>query len=464
MINSYEDRINGNVTQRQGVSGQGLKFDQYSTEIVREKAEEAPDINPDSFTIEAWVAPQSYPWNWCPVIMQRDEKQGYYFGVDGDGRFGLHVAVEGEWYECNSKMPFAGLRTEHQWNSDRRAWEYKGEGDVPGPKPFGESRGEPVVPLLKWSHIVGTFDSEKGIRIYRNGMLEGSLRVYGKMTPALEAEMRIGRDTRKMRPTHTERPRFTFPINYSFDGLVDELKIYNKALSAQEVMQAFLQTQPATAQPLEFRKIPTGPKGPKPFGAYYKKLDYDEDYDRQWRIAEHQDVIVMFDEYPFKLVYWHGINGYPVWYSENDIGLMNEDTETWGHLGCQEALMDRQCRYSRVRIIESNDARVVVHWRHALNNIEYELIHEDPLTGRGDWADEYFTIYPDGVAVRHWVYWTSTFGEMYLQFQETILKSQPGQSPEDILEVEALTLANMQGQTHTYSWEDGCRMGLIFSL
>jgi hypothetical protein len=44
---------------------------------------------------------------------------------------------------------------------------------------------------------------------------------------------------------------------------------------------------------------------------------------------------------------------------------------------------------------------------------------------------------------------------MYLQFQETILKSQPGQGPEDILEVEALTLANMQGESHTYSWQEG---------
>jgi hypothetical protein len=385
--------------------------------------------------------------------MQRNEDKGYYFGVDGDGRFGLHVSIDGKWYECNSKMPFPGLKTEHQWNSDRRAWEYKGEGNVPQPEPFGENRGKPVIPLLKWSHIVGTFDSENGLKIYLNGMLEGKIRFTGQMIQAEDAEMRIGRDTRKMRPTHTERPNFTFPINYSFDGLVDEIKIYNSALSAQEVMEAFLQVQPQVAQPLEFRKIPTGPKGPKPFGAYYTKLDYDEDYDRHWRIAEHQDVIVMFDEYPFKLVYWHGINGYPVWYSENDIGLMHEDTETWGHLGCQEALMDKECRFSRVRIIENNDARVVIHWRHAMNNINYELIHEDPLTGWGDWCDEYLTIYPDGVAARKLIHWCSELDKGHSYEQDNFIIP-IGMAPADILEKEAVTLANLDGEESKLFWAE----------
>ncbi|MHC4187337.1 MAG: LamG-like jellyroll fold domain-containing protein, partial [Planctomycetota bacterium] len=166
-VNDYKDIVYGHSKQQQGVTGQALKFDQYSSEIIR-KSGENPNINPESFTIEAWIAPQSYPWNWCPIVMHRDENSGYYFGVDGDGRFGMHVSIDGKWYECNSKMPFPGLRTEHQWNSDRRAWEYKGEGNVPQPEPFGENRGKPVVSLLKWSHLVGTFDSEKGIKIYLN--------------------------------------------------------------------------------------------------------------------------------------------------------------------------------------------------------------------------------------------------------------------------------------------------------
>jgi len=451
-VSGVKDGIRGNFKYAEGVAGKCLKFDEFTTAIVRGSAK-APKLNTKSFSIEAWIAPQAYPWNWCPIVMQRDDEKGYYFGVDGDGRFGLHVAIDDKWVECNSKMPFPGLKTQHQWNSDERAWEYHGQGQVPPPEPFKGNRGKPVVPLLKWSHLVGTFDAEKGIRIYLNGRLQGTLTTTGQMTPAADAELRIGRDIRKMRPTHTERPRFTMPINYSFDGLIDEIKIHNTALTPEEVMEYFLQAQPKVAQPLQFRRIPTGPKGPKPFGAYYTKLEYDEDYDRPWRIGEFADVVVMFDEFPFKVVYWHGINGYPVWYSENDIGLMHEDTETWGHLGCQEALMDKQCRYSRVRIIENNDARVVIHWRHALNNILYELIHVDPLTGWGDWCDEYLTIYPDGVAARKLIHWCSELDKEHSYEQDNFIIP-IGLTPADILEKEAVTLANLNGEESKLSWAE----------
>jgi hypothetical protein len=46
-------------------------------------------------------------------------------------------------------------------------------------------------------------------------------------------------------------------------------------------------------------------------------------------------------------------------------------------------------------------ARVLVHWRYALSETEnYKGAYPDPLTGWFDWADEYWTGYPDGVAVR----------------------------------------------------------------
>jgi len=30
---------------------------------------DTPKINTESFTIEAWIAPQAYPWNWAPVVI-----------------------------------------------------------------------------------------------------------------------------------------------------------------------------------------------------------------------------------------------------------------------------------------------------------------------------------------------------------------------------------------------------------
>jgi hypothetical protein len=127
-------------------------------------------------------------------------------------------------------------------------------------------------------------------------------------------------------------------------------------------------------------------------------------------MKKYSDVVVMFDEFPFKLVSWHGINYYPIWYSENDIGISHEAVETWGNLGTHEAMMDKQTRYASIRIIENTDARVVLHYRHAMNNMEYGLIHEDSISGWHDWCDEILTIYPDGVAARNLVHWCSYLG------------------------------------------------------
>jgi hypothetical protein len=166
-----------------------------------------------------------------------------------------------------------------------------------------------------------------------------------------------------------------------------------------------------------------------------------------------QDVVVRFDEHAFKLVFWHGINHYPVWYAENDIGLMWEAVETSGPLGCHEAMMDRQCRYSHVRIIESNDARVRIHWRHALCNIEYGLVHVDPVSGWGDWCDEYLTIYPDGVAARELVHWCSRPNSRHTYEQDNFIIP-IGMTPAEVLDKEAITLANLDGDESKLDWAE----------
>lgn len=446
------DEVKGHSRLQEGVLGHGLALNEYDSAVVR-PADKGALVNGKAFTLEAWLAPRSYPWNWAPLVMQRDETGGFYFGIDGDGRLGLHVAIGGTWLECNSEMPFPGLLTEHQWNSDSRRWQYFGSGKPPVPEPFGEQTGKPTIPLLRWSHVVGTFDASEGLRIYLDGKLLATTKAQGEMTPAAKSELRIGRDVRPMRPTHTERPKNTNPFNYSFDGLLDEIKVYDRALSADQVDAAFRQAQPRIAQPLAYRKIPTGPDGPGRFGAYHTRLAYDVDYDRQWPIGPQQDVVVRFDEHAFKLVFWHGINNYPVWYAENDIGLMWEAVETSGPLGCHEAMMDRQCRYSHVRVIENNDARVRIHWRHAPCNIEYGLAHVDPVTGWGDWCDEYLTIYPDGVAARELVHWCSDLNRRHTYEQDNFIIP-IGLTPAQVLDKEAVTLANLDGEESKLDWSE----------
>ena len=229
LASDRRDEVRGHSRLQEGVRGNCMVLNEYDSEVIR-PAENGSLINSKAFTVEAWIAPRSYPWNWAPILMRRDEAAGFYFGIDGDGRLGLHLAVGGKWLECNSEMPFPGLLTEHQWNSDSRKWQYFGPGKPPYPEPFGEMTGRPTIPLLRWSHVVGTFDGSEGIRIYLDGKQLATTAAKGDMTPAANSELRIGRDTRSMRPTHTERPQNTNPFNYSFDGLFDEIKVYDRAL------------------------------------------------------------------------------------------------------------------------------------------------------------------------------------------------------------------------------------------
>ena len=60
------DVIKGNFRYIQGTSGTGLKFDGSTTRIIR-KAAYAPRLS-QAFTVEAWIAPQTYPWNWCGIV------------------------------------------------------------------------------------------------------------------------------------------------------------------------------------------------------------------------------------------------------------------------------------------------------------------------------------------------------------------------------------------------------------
>ena len=166
--------------------------------------------------------------------------------------------------------------------------------------------------------------------------------------------------------------------------------------------------------------------------------------------------MVRFDHEDYRLIFWRGTNYIPCWASAEGIWYTNEFNETWGHgaTGCAEPMSDKNCVYSHVRIIESNDARCVIHWRYALVDVMGVRPRKDPIAGWTDFTDETHTIYPDGTGTRK-VTLHSTQPLNPHEFQETIMVLGPGQSPQDVVEPEALTMANMAGEDHTYSWAQG---------
>ncbi|HEV2322824.1 MAG TPA: LamG domain-containing protein [Terracidiphilus sp.] len=403
-----------------GIAGEGLRFDGYTTSMTVPYRDTDAQIR-DGFTVEAWVALNTYPWNWMPIVDQeQDRQQGLFFGIDAFGHFALDVSMNGQWQTLTSTA---------------------------------------TLPLKKWAHVAGTYrTSSRGgeLRIYLDGKCVGQLPVRGEMLPA-RADLLIGRVRAPLLPFPEAAAKPQYPIWYSLDGILDELAIYGRALNADEIATEFARASAPAADVLPWPRMPSGPAGPGRFGAYYATLRYQDTWDRLRRIGPDSDVVVRFDDSPVRLVFWQGTNYIPAWVTENGKWYTDEFTETYVRDGCPEGgdcepMSDKQSRYSHVNILESNNARVVVHWRYALAEVEHYLgAWPDPLTGWFQWTDEYWTVYPDGIAVRKQVV-HNTGGTQANEWQETIILHQPGSRPEDDINWDALTLENMNGETKTYTW------------
>ena len=378
-----------------------------------------------------------FPWNYCPILTQRDEQRGFYFGLNYQGQLQLEAALGGNWIRCESPTALPGL------NESLR---FAGEGGRShNTANFGDARPHPSIPLLKWTHVAGTVDASGWLRVYINGALAGETHADGAFAPAVDAKLVIGRTTVPVLPLFLARPPNNAAHVCSFDGLLDEVKLYGHALTAAAVSDQFKSIQPANPQPLQFRRMPTAQDQPGAFGAFYTRLAYDEDWDRTRRFGDYQDVFVRFDNNPCTLVCWNGTM-YPILYPEGgNVGQQFEAFETWDKDGCHEAMMDRQSSHSAWRIIENTPARVVLHWRHALVSYNGKLIHTDAQTNWSDWVDDYYTIYPDTVCARRTVLWSShpVSNHSYAQDNSVI---QPGLMPWDVYEQEPLSVANLTGQ------------------
>jgi len=398
-----------------GVAGNALRLD-GETSGVAVKAKTLPDLG-GAFTVEAWIAIDAYPWNWAPIVDQRDEENsGFFFGVDSFGHLGLQAAIGTGWQSLATSQP---------------------------------------LPLKKWVHVAGTFGQSSGLTLFVDGRPVAHSSTAGQFAAAAAEDLLLGRIRYPMLPGQWIHPKF--PVMFSFDGILDEVSLFNQALSPEQVEMEFRRLSAPGQDALAYPKLPSGPPGTGPFGATYAALKYDPLWDAPRRVGRDSDVVVRFDDGPVRFVSWQGTNYIPAWVTENGKWYSDEFVETWSLPNCPggedcEPMSDKQNRYAHVRIVENTPARTVIHFRYGQCEVEnYACANPDPLTGWTDWADDYYTVYPDEVAARKTVAWSSDLKRIP-EFQETIIINPPGTRPEDNIETDALTLLNLKGRAHTYSW------------
>ncbi len=402
------DTIEGNFEWVAGVVGKGVRLDGFTTRIIRNgKDLKKPGT---AFTLEAWVALGEYPLNWCPVITtESDEVKGYRLLIGPYGQVSFETAIGEQWVCCTS--------------------------------------ADQTVPLRKWMHIAGVYTAQKEMVLYVNGESVSSRAISGSLTFPSKTSCILGMVRDAARPSNTIRTWGTLPAFFGLDGIIDEINVFDVALSADQVKSNFLKFKPEFPD-IEPRRMPTIEKNPGHFGAFYTKLNYYPGWDNLWPVDEDPDIVVCFDNNPSKLIFWRGARYGPAWVSENENWMADQSLETWGNgendiEGCFEHMQDRHCRFSHVRIIENSDARAVVHWRYALVSAHDHTWMPDPKTGWECWVDEYYYIYPDGSAIRKVTWNKGTTGDA-IQYQESLPFTQPGQRSEDVIENNYVSVADYE--------------------
>ncbi|WP_165997521.1 GH32 C-terminal domain-containing protein [Bacillus sp. Cs-700] len=184
---------------RSGINGHALLFDGYSTWIERKEGIHSID---QAFTIEVWLAPRSFGGmedeRLSGIVNQHNRgiNEGFILGVHRHGKWGLQIGVEGEWIEV--------------WAENA------------------------PIPKLKWSHLAASFNGQEGkITLYLNSEKVAEKTVGQNVSMSVSHEaLLIGKSNEAMTIENV------FSLNM-FSGLLDDIKIYNRALNVEEITKSF---------------------------------------------------------------------------------------------------------------------------------------------------------------------------------------------------------------------------------
>jgi len=181
------------------ISGNCLEFDGYNDYV---EVPTSNSLNPDYITVEAWIKPatdkikSTGSVNSAMIVKKIvwNNELGYWL----------------EWNNASASSPHAV-----QFNIGNGAsWK-------------SVTSSNESVPLNQWTHVVGTYDGSL-IRIYINGVLNNSQTQTGPIAPSTD-NLRIGAESS------------TYKI---FNGTIDEVKIWKRALSTSEIEQEYQQYAP----------------------------------------------------------------------------------------------------------------------------------------------------------------------------------------------------------------------------
>lgn len=190
---SVADRSGNNLTgtlvntptRVAGKLGQALKFTSASSQQVTVAANAA--MNLTAVTASAWIKATSFP-NAYNGILQRGNSTAYYeYFVKSNGKIAMYL--------------------------------------LPTVQVSYDGTGATTLVANTWYHVVMTYDSTQGLKGYVNAVLDGSAAANGNIGSTNGLTLAIGNDF--------------FTAGRFFNGVIDDVHLYNRALTANEVNQLY---------------------------------------------------------------------------------------------------------------------------------------------------------------------------------------------------------------------------------
>lgn len=257
-----------------GVEGGSLLFDGNSNVVTID-----PDdlcIQGEQFSVSVWVAPRAFEWDppeaasagqehLTAIASQynRSDKAGFLLGYQRFGRLCFQVGTGDEWLKL--------------WAGDARLRKYE------------------------WNHVAAIFDGRNGsMKLYLNGEVVGekSITSGSAIAPAADEDLLVGKNA------HGES--IAAGPWQMFSGLMDELKLYGKALSAEEL--AYSEAPDIAWEDISQQNVLTGD--------VYKTQFHGGPY-QHWMNEPHAPV------------YYNGV--YHLFFQQNIVGTYWRNI-CWGHL------------------------------------------------------------------------------------------------------------------------------------
>jgi len=172
----------------QGKSGQAVMLDGKSQGI---RVPHYPALKPEHITISAWINQRQFTDKWQSVVRKNDGGTSggvYYLAL------GKEYGKSGIWFGLVVNETYVGKCAEID---------------------------ESILTDGNWHHLIACFDGQY-IKIYLDGGEIGKWNVPGKMSAKGNTDLEIGRYNTEF-----------------FDGAIDEIRIYNRALNSTEIKDLF---------------------------------------------------------------------------------------------------------------------------------------------------------------------------------------------------------------------------------